>query len=128
MMSTAATSCLLVRNPTAGDRRPGLVAAVVARLKEAGWTVDVVDAYRTEAVQPSAEMLERAAGADAVTFTSSSTVTNYLASGAPVPPLVVCMGAITAATAREAGLRVDEVAEEATIRSLVDALTRRLEA
>ncbi len=34
---------LLIRNPTAGRRRRGLVDAVVGRVRAAGWTVDLVD-------------------------------------------------------------------------------------
>jgi diacylglycerol kinase family enzyme len=34
---------LLIRNPTAGRRRRGLVDAVVLHVRAAGWTVDVVD-------------------------------------------------------------------------------------
>lgn len=34
---------LLIRNPTAGRRRRGLVEAVVRRVREAGWAIDLVD-------------------------------------------------------------------------------------
>ena len=34
---------LLVVNPTAGRRRRGLVDAVVRQIRDAGWTVDVVE-------------------------------------------------------------------------------------
>ncbi|HLJ07395.1 MAG TPA: uroporphyrinogen-III synthase, partial [Acidimicrobiia bacterium] len=59
-----------------------------------------------------------------VTFTSSSTVTNYLAvaGDVPVPPVVACIGPITADTARAAGLTVGVVAAEHTIVGLVRAL------
>jgi diacylglycerol kinase (ATP) len=36
-------SVLLILNPTAGRRRRGLVEAVAARVREQGWTVDVVE-------------------------------------------------------------------------------------
>jgi len=36
-------SVLLVRNPTAGRRRRGLLDIVVRHVRAAGWTVDVVD-------------------------------------------------------------------------------------
>jgi diacylglycerol kinase family enzyme len=42
-MPAAAKSVLLVRNPTAGRRRRGLLDTVVRRVRAAGWTVDVVD-------------------------------------------------------------------------------------
>lgn len=40
---SAAKSVLLVRNPTAGRRRRGLLDAVIRLVRESGWTVDVVD-------------------------------------------------------------------------------------
>jgi len=42
-MPAAAKSILLVRNPTAGRRRRGLLDAVVRRVRAAGWAVDIVD-------------------------------------------------------------------------------------
>jgi uroporphyrinogen-III synthase len=84
----------------------------------------VVEAYRTVAGSPSPGALEAARSADAITFTSSSTVTNYLdvAGAERVPSLVVCIGPVTAETARAAGLTVDVVADEHTIDGLLDAL------
>jgi uroporphyrinogen III methyltransferase/synthase len=93
-------------------------------LRAAGWDVDVVDAYRTVAVQPSPSALAALQAADAVTFTSSSTVTNFLAAVGrdAVPPVVACIGPVTAATATDAGLRVDLVAQPHTIEGLVAGL------
>jgi uroporphyrinogen-III synthase len=64
------------------------------------------------------------AAAEIVTFTSSSTVTNFLdALGhRPVPPVVAAIGPVTAATARDRGLHVDVEAPEHTIDGLVAAL------
>ncbi|MHB8464390.1 MAG: uroporphyrinogen-III C-methyltransferase [Acidimicrobiales bacterium] len=114
-----------------GSGRVLLPRAAVARdvlpdgLRAKGWEVDVVDAYQTVAAA-----IEGPVVADAITFTSSSTVTNYVAAlGVEhVPPVVACLGPVTARTATEAGLHVDIVAPSATLASLVDALTRRLEA
>ena len=111
-----------------------LPRAAVARevlpqgLAAKGWTVDVVEAYRTGVASPRPEDLAAAAAADAITFTASSTVTNYLAAAgrANVPPLVVCIGPVTAATAVGAGLRVDVVAAEHSIDGLVTALLSAL--
>ncbi len=93
-----------------------------------GWTVDVVEAYRTEVAQPDPAALAAAARADAITFTSSSTVTNYVALAEPptVPPFVACIGPVTAATARTAGLAVDVVADEHSIEGLIAALVSGL--
>ena len=113
-----------------GPGRVLLPRAAVARdalpvgLTERGWTVDVVEAYRTVVGQPPGEALAAAATASAVTFTSSSTVTNFLAvaGGVPLPPVVACIGPITAETARAAGLNVDVVATEHTVEGLVQSL------
>jgi uroporphyrinogen-III synthase len=66
------------------------------------------------------------AAADVVTFTSSSTVTRFLEVAGPerVPPVVACIGPVTAATARDAGLTVAVEAPEHTIPGLVAALVR----
>jgi uroporphyrinogen III methyltransferase/synthase len=117
--------------PTGGaGARLLLVRAAVARdvlpegLRAKGWDVDVVEAYRTERAPLTGEQAAAVAAADVVTFTSSSTVTNFLAgmAGRPLPPVVAAIGPITAATAREHGLTVDVEAEVHTIDGLVDAL------
>jgi uroporphyrinogen III methyltransferase / synthase len=117
--------------PTGGaGARLLLVRAAVARdvlpegLRARGWDVDVVEAYRTEAAPMTAEQAAAVAAADVVAFTSSSTVTNFVAgmAGRPLPPAIAAIGPITAATAREHGLRVDVEAEVHTIDGLVDAL------
>jgi len=113
--------------------RPGrllLARAAVARdvlpdgLRAAGWEVDVVDAYRTVPARLSEDQRAAAAAADVITFTSSSTVEHFVAAfGADaVPPVVACIGPVTAATARQHGLRVDVEATEHTIDGLLAAL------
>ncbi|HYF47177.1 MAG TPA: uroporphyrinogen-III synthase [Acidimicrobiales bacterium] len=119
--------------PEAGGRVL-LARAAVARdalpdgLREAGWDVDVVEAYRTVPAAPSTELLDAAAAADVVTFTSSSTVTRFLevAGRERVPPTVACIGPVTAATAVEEGLVVDVEATEHTVPGLVEALVDHL--
>jgi uroporphyrinogen-III synthase len=116
--------------PTGGGGRLLLVRAAVARdvlpegLRTKGWDVDVVEAYRTEQAPLAEGQAAAVAGADVVTFTSSSTVSNFLAAmgGRPIPPAVAAIGPITAATAREHGLAVDVEAAVHTIDGLVDAL------
>lgn len=92
-------------------------------LAERGWQVDVVDAYRTVAAELTNEHRELVAGAHAVTFTSSSTVDRLVeAVGVDgVPPVVACIGPITAATARARGLHVDVEAPVHTIVGLAEA-------
>ena len=62
-----------------------------------GFSVAVTPAYNAAA-----------RSADAITFTSASTVANFLAAAGrdALPPVVVCIGPITAETARAAGLVV----------------------
>jgi uroporphyrinogen III methyltransferase/synthase len=121
--------------PLENDQRRVLLArAAVARdvlpdgLRELGWRVDVVDAYRTIPVEPTDAERERIIGADIVTFTSSSTVENWVAAFGidTLPNVVACIGPITADTARRAGLRVDVIADVHTIDGLVDALIDRV--
>ena len=114
----------------AASGRVLLPRAAVARdvlpqgLRAAGWHVDVVEAYRTARPQPPPRTVAAAARADAITFTSPSTVSGYLEVAGPgaVPPVVACIGPVTATTARELGLRVDVEAGVHTIDGLVDAL------
>ena len=112
--------------PRAAVARDALPAGLTGR----GWTVDVVEAYRTALGQPAPEALAAAATAQAVTFTSSSTVTNYLsvAGDVPIPPVVACIGPITAETARAAGLTVNVVATRHTIEGLVQSLVETFDA
>ena len=128
-----AESLLVAFPPPAGPRcRVLLPCAAGARqvlpdgLAAAGYEVDVVEAYRTEPRTPSPATLAEAAGADAIAFTSSSTVTEYLAVAGrdAVPAVVACIGPVTAATASEHGLDVTVVADVHTIEGLVDALER----
>ncbi|HLH45810.1 MAG TPA: uroporphyrinogen-III synthase [Acidimicrobiales bacterium] len=122
-------------SPAPGGRRQVLLPrAAVARdalpegLRAAGWQPHVVEAYRTARPDPPAAAVVAAVDADAVCFTSSSTVANYLriTGGRGVPPVVACIGPVTAATAREAGLDVTVVAAEHTVPGLVDALVGAL--
>jgi uroporphyrinogen III methyltransferase/synthase len=96
-------------------------------LVEIGWEVDDVTAYRTvRAAPPPAPVREaiKSGAFDAVLFTSSSTVRNLLgiAGKPPATTVVACIGPQTARTAEEHGLRVDLIAPEPTIESVVDVL------
>lgn len=110
--------------PQSAGARPVLVEGLRAK----GWIVDVVEAYRTVPGTPSAAALAAASAADAITFTSSSTVTGFLAVAGieALPPVVVSIGPVTSATAREHGLAVDVEAEPSTVAGLVDAVVRTL--
>lgn len=114
----------------AGRGRVLVVRAEEARevlpegLAERGWDVAVVPAYRTVAATVDDDRRADVATADAITFTSSSTVSRFVeAYGvAAVPPVVACIGPITAATARDHDIAVTVEADEHTIPGLVTAL------
>ncbi len=121
--SVAGQRFLLPRAALAREMlREGLLAA--------GAEVTEVHAYDTESGKPDAEALRALeSGVDALTFTSSSTVRNFVErlGVAPVQAMtrratVAAIGPITAQTARELGLRVDLVAREYTIEGLLEAL------
>jgi uroporphyrinogen III methyltransferase / synthase len=100
---------------------------LAAGLRDRGWEIDDVTAYRTvRAAPPPAPIREaiKTGGFDAVCFTSSSTVRNLVGiAGKPhARTIVACIGPQTAETAREFGLRVDVQPEEARVPALVDAL------
>jgi uroporphyrinogen III methyltransferase/synthase len=112
--------------------RPALIArAAEARdvlpeaLRERGAEVDVVALYETLREEPAPEAVEAARGADYVTFTSSSTVTNLaqaLGDSFPNGARVVSIGPITSEAARAAGLTVHVEAERHDVDGLVEAL------
>ena len=97
-------------------------------LRENGWLVDEVVAYRTVAAVPPADAVDRARNADTIAFTSSSTVehTLTLLGRDELPSTVASIGPSTSRTAREAGLEVTVEAEPHTIDGLVDTLARAL--
>ncbi len=119
-------TAVLVRAEQARD-------VVPAGLAERGYEVDVLAVYRTATANPDPAVVERVrtGDVDALTFTSSSTVSNLCDLLGDVPasqPLVASIGPVTSKTAMERGLRVDVEATEHTIDGLVDALLRALAA
>lgn len=116
--------------PAAGGRVL-LPRAAVARdvlpdgLRAKGWRVDIVEAYRNRPAPITDEQRRAAAGADIVTFTSASTVDRYVAAVGTdsIPPVIACIGPVTAAALDAHGLNADLVAGEHTIAGLLDALT-----
>jgi uroporphyrinogen III methyltransferase / synthase len=95
-------------------------------LRKRGAEVDVVTLYETVAEEPDPEALERARDADFITFTSSSTVRNFVEkagkNGIPKEARVISIGPVTSEAIREAGLTVDIEAERHDIDGLVEAL------
>ncbi len=104
-------------------------------LRNMGATVDVVPVYETVMDCENKEELVAAlqdGEVDYITFTSSSTVTNLLTALGEAKDLiaqakVAVIGPITEATCKEQGVAVDVVADEYTIKGLVDAISAHIQ-
>jgi uroporphyrinogen III methyltransferase/synthase len=105
------------------------------QLRKLGAMVDVIPVYRTIAPAVDAASLTQQfheGQVAAVTFTSSSTVRNFVevfgGRDAVIPLLagvvVACIGPITAGTAKEYGLTVTVMPEENTVPALAEAIVR----
>jgi len=116
---------LVPRAEVARDALPSLLAM-------RGAEVEILPVYQSVCPVEAGPALLRlfgAEGVDVVTFTSSSTVANFVRAFPEdkLPAVlgdaeVACMGPVTADTARKLGLRVDIVAREYTTRGLVQAI------
>src|SRR5205809_7335701 len=111
---------LLVRAEKARDVLP-------KELSGAGAIVDEAFAYRTVPETRDVTGAHRrfsTEGADLITFTSSSTVENFLALGLPWPKgmRIASIGPVTSKTARDQGLKVDVEARRHDIDGLVQAI------
>ncbi|GIP39179.1 hypothetical protein J31TS4_24590 [Paenibacillus sp. J31TS4] len=108
---------------------------LTAELRARGIEVTEVDAYENVLEDShGSELLDRLRSGEVhmVTFASSSTVRNLLqllrqaGSADPAAELagteIVCIGPVTAQTAREAGLPVHRMAKESTIDAMVEAM------
>ena len=98
------------------------------QLQMAGWQVDEIVAYRTVKVDVDEASRAAVASADAVLFTSGSTVEGLVdAVGVNgLPSIVGSIGPATSAVADALGVRVTLEADEHTIPGLVDALANHL--
>ena len=120
-----------------------LVRAKVARdvipeqLRHAGAQVEVIEAYQTVIPEGAKERLQQIFSngepLDAITFTSSSTVKNFLTLvvGTDIPArlskiLFASIGPVTSETLREYSLPVHVEADEFTMGGLAQALVREL--
>jgi uroporphyrinogen III methyltransferase/synthase len=116
---------LLVRAEKARD-------TIHKELSAMGAIVDEAFAYRTvpETRDTSGARQQLAQdGADLITFTSSSTVENFLALGLPWPKgmRIASIGPITSKTVRDQGLKVDVEARRHDINGLVQAIRELFE-
>lgn len=99
------------------------------KLSEMGAIVDEALAYKTVAEtrdQTGARRRLLDEGADLITFTSSSTVENFMGLNLPWPQgmQVASIGPITSKTAREHGLKIDIEAKQHDIPGLVEAIRK----
>ncbi len=108
-------------------------AVLPDRLRRMGATVDVVPVYRSIIPPGTGRRLQDAfeERVDLVTFTSSSTVDNFIQSvgSGQVQELmartvVACIGPITAGTATRGGLQVTVLPQDYTVESLHRAVVR----
>ena len=107
----------------------GLEDALVRK----GWSPTRVDAYRTvfpRSLPSAARRAIERGEADAITFTSASTVRGFFGALGDTElrgkPKIVCIGPVTATEARRHGLHVHAVADPHTTDGLVEALERAL--
>ncbi len=94
-------------------------------LRERGADLDVVALYETVREAPDEKAIAAAQGADFVTFTSSSTVTNLteaLADRFPAAARIISIGPVTSGSVREAGLEVAVEADRHDVDGLLAAL------
>jgi uroporphyrinogen III methyltransferase/synthase len=96
-------------------------------LRDRGSTVDVLALYETVVEPLPAAQLAAVALADYLTFTSSSTVTNFLHAASGFErvggrPRLASIGPVTSATLRSHGLEPDLEAERYDVDGLIDAL------
>ncbi|TME58319.1 MAG: hypothetical protein E6I58_03315 [Chloroflexi bacterium] len=116
---------LVPRAEVARDALPSLLAMRGAEVE----ILPVYQAVCPAAAGPALMRLFGAEGVDVISFTSSSTVANFVRAFPDdrLPAVlgdaeVACMGPVTADTARKLGLRVDIVAREYTTHGLVQAI------
>ncbi len=108
--------------------RPETARDLLSReLTKKGAIVDEAVAYRTvPETDAVAQERFRAEGADLITFTSSSTVENFMALQLPLPPglRTASIGPVTSKTMRAHGLRVDVEAKRHDLDGLEAAVRR----
>ena len=111
------TRALIARAAVARDVLPDA-------LRERGAEVDILTLYETVIEPLTEDQIAAVGAADYLTFTSASTVSNYLtaAGGPPSGPRLVSIGPITTEALRDHGLAPDVEADQHDIDGLIDAL------
>jgi len=105
-----------------------------AGIRASGGQVTDLEVYRTVPAYPAVEGLRQIRlGVDTLTFTSSSTVHNFVSmmhkanldpGNLPGSPVYAYIGPVTAGTARDCELPIDIVADIHTLEGMVDSLCR----
>jgi hydroxymethylbilane synthase len=116
--------------PRAEIARKTLAEMLIAQ----GALVEEIPAYRTILGSPESVAFDRLSTADIYTFTSSSTVRNFVelvggpekATRLTQKALVACIGPITARTAQDCGMLPDIIADDYTMDGLVAAIVDHL--
>lgn len=86
-----------------------------------GWSVERVAAYRTVPTRPTGEQLSELRDSDVITLASPSAAANLASLGVRHVP-VVCIGEVTAASARAQDLQVAAVAVEPSAAAFMQAV------
>ena len=123
LTAVSVSRALIVRATRARDVLP-------EALRARGAEVDVLAVYETVVAPLEQEQLAAVAGSDYLTFTASSTVTNFLAAlddrdgwfSDHSRPRIVSIGPVTSATLREHDLEPDVEASTHDIDGLIEAL------
>ena len=103
----------------AAEGRDVLIDALVSR----GVETELLAVYETVVDPLDAATLARLDSVDYVTFTSASSVRNYLDAGGATAGRMVSIGPATSAALRERGLEPDVEATQHDLDGLIDALT-----
>jgi uroporphyrinogen III methyltransferase/synthase len=124
LRDTPITRALVARAEDARDVLP-------EELRRRGAEVDVLALYRTVIEPLGSDQVDAVRRADYLTFTSSSTVTNFLHAAGPPEhwrdggrPRLASIGPVTSTTLREHGLEPDVEAEQHYIEGLIGALVK----
>jgi uroporphyrinogen-III synthase len=98
---------------------------MVEGLRERGWQVVPISAYRAVPTTPSTEQRFAALAADAVLFASGSAARAWVeAFGRHTPPVVVAIGEQTATAATRAGLKISVVSADHSVYGMLVTLSR----
>ena len=100
---------------------------LVAKLRDAGFTADKVDAYTT-VEEPPRDFSVQVRTSDVIVLASPSAVRSLVRGLGPDPntalrgKLIACIGPVTLLEARQHGLHVEIIPESATMPAVVEAL------